>query len=478
MPNLLGITNPVPGLDSANINRNMPVNPNDPRIQNAPDPSRVSRPDNRTERQDQGDSTGPGGALRYDSNFQTFLQKLANSPQLTQVLTQLLLGERSIVASGLGEGVAQEMSALLDMLQMSEGELLQFMQQQSAAGSRFNGALFTLLREAYSQSQSDGIRGDILQFLKRYSDFTSSGHIEGNLMRTLTQLTRAVPASYGSQLLNMAQQLGERFAQKDQSGALKLLQNAILPFLASYTEKTHDMGLSRSLISLLALDISRYENGSKEGLLQSFRQLNGHAALRARLGGLSDEALLRLIENSTFVRAGQEDQFANALTKAAAWAMQGKGGSEMQDAFRQIVSAFLVNESVYMPLNHMIIPMEWEGRMMFSELWVDPDTEDNMRRGRNTKDNTIRFLFKVDIQGLGFFDMVMASRGDTVELQVFCPDTVAPFAQKVQGDLAQILKDNGLKPNGVAVRRMEKPLTISSVFPKIFEGENSVNVKV
>ena len=55
---------------------------------------------------------------------------------------------------------------------------------------------------------------------------------------------------------------------------------------------------------------------------------------------------------------------------------------------------------------------------------------------------------------------------------------MAPFAQKVQGDLSQILKDNGLKPNGVSVRRMEKPLTISSVFPKIFEGENSVNVKV
>ena len=79
MPNLLGITNPVPGHDSANINRNMPVNPNDPRIQNAPDPSRVSRPDNRTERQDQGDSTGPGGALRYDSNFQTFIQQLRQS---------------------------------------------------------------------------------------------------------------------------------------------------------------------------------------------------------------------------------------------------------------------------------------------------------------------------------------------------------------------------------------------------------------
>ena len=51
MPDLLGVTNPVPGHDSNNVNRNMPVSPNDPRIQNAPDPSRVSRPDNRSERQ-------------------------------------------------------------------------------------------------------------------------------------------------------------------------------------------------------------------------------------------------------------------------------------------------------------------------------------------------------------------------------------------------------------------------------------------
>ena len=39
MPDLLGVTNPVPGHDSSNINRNMPAIPNDPRIQNAPDPT-------------------------------------------------------------------------------------------------------------------------------------------------------------------------------------------------------------------------------------------------------------------------------------------------------------------------------------------------------------------------------------------------------------------------------------------------------
>lgn len=478
MPNLLGVTNPVPGHDSANINRNLPISPNDPRIQNAPDPSRVSRPDNRSERQDQGDSTGPGGALRYDSNFQTFLQKLANTPQLSETLTRILLGERSVVSSGIGEGVSTEMAALLKMLQMSEGELLQFMQQQTASGSRFNGALFTLLREAYSQSQSEGIRNDILQFLKRYSDFTSSDHIEGNLMRTLTQLTRAIPASYGSQLLNMAQQLGERFAQKDQGGALKLLQNAILPFLASYTEKTHDMGLSRSLISLLALDISRYENGTREGLLQAFRQLNGHAALRARLGGLSDEALFRLIENSTFVRAGQEDQFANQLAKAASWAMRGQGGAEMQDAFRQIVSAFLVNESVYMPLNHMIIPMEWAGKLMFSELWVDPDAERDGERGSPGGGKTLRMLIKMDVQFLGAFDVIVNARDKNVVLQLACPEQVAVFSKEITAAMNDILKRNGLQPSTIQVAAMRRPVAISEVFPKLFERGFGVNVKI
>ena len=147
------------------------------------------------------------------------------------------------------------------MLPLDEKQLAQFLKQQLSDGQRFTGPLFSLLREAYAQSQSDTIKGDILQFLKRYSDFTSSRHIEGNLLRTLTNISRQIPASYSNQLMGLAQQLGEQFAAGDRAGALKLLQGKILSFLANYTEQTHDMGASRSLISQLALDISRYENG-------------------------------------------------------------------------------------------------------------------------------------------------------------------------------------------------------------------------
>ena len=175
-------------------------------------------------------------------------------------------------------------------------------------------------------------------------------------------------------------------------------------------------------------------------------------------------------------RAAGKDQFADQLAQTAQRALRGGAGMETQEAFRNIVSAFLINESVYMPLTHVALPLEWDGKMMFSELWVDPDAEDNLKRGRGDRDNTIRFLFKVDIQDLGFFDMVLTYRQDNVDLQIFSPPSVADFAGTVQGEMGRILSENGLKPVNVQVQAMARPLDVSAVFPKIYEGENSINV--
>lgn len=477
MPDLLGVTNPVPGQDNSNINRSLPVSPNDTRIQNAPDLNRVTRSDNRTERQDTGDTGSQ--ALRYDSNFASFLQRLANTPDMRESLTTLFaMYEGKVVSSGIEEGLAAEMGALLNMLKMDEGALNKFLGSQLANGARFSGALFNILREAFASGNSEAVRSNILQFLKKYSDYSSSDHIQGNLLRNLTRLTRAIPASYGSQLLPMVSELEERMNSGDRTGALKLLQSKILTFMANYTTKTNDMGLSRTLTSMLALDVSRYENGSEDSLLQAFHQLISSPGLREKLGGLSDEALLKLLHNTSFAKASDSDQFAAQLAKAAQSAFQSGAGKEVQEAFRNIVSAFLVNESVHMPLNHILLPLEWDGKMAFSEMWVDPDAEENLKRGRGERENVLRFLFKIDIQSLGFFDMVLTCQGERVDVQVFCPERVAPFSQLVEGELQRILTDNGLTANAVQVRQMERPLTISGVFPRIFEGENSINVKI
>lgn len=476
MPDLLGATNPVPGYDKAVTNRNLPVSPDNTQVQNVPDPSRVTRTDQRTEQQDhnlQGD-----GKVRYDSNYQTFLQRLRDTPGMAESLARLFSGrEGTVVLSGMSEGIAQEMSEILEMLRMDKDQLLDFLTGQFRAGTRFGGALFALLRNAYARASSEGVRTDILQFLRSYADFGSTAHIEGNILRDLSSMADAIPASWAEKLRELMAQLENGIAAGDRKGNVALLQRGIIPYMAGYVERTHDLGLPRTLLTMLALNLARYENGSEEKLLEAFHQLSGYGTLKGQLGNIDDASLLRLLRNSQLAQNGPAVQFSDHLAAAAARALRGEGGAEVQQAFQNLVGAMLVNESVYMPVNHYLIPLEWDGRMLFSELWVDPDAEEEQGRGGG-RGSAMKFLFKMDVQSLGLFDVVLTARDREVDIQISCPEKVTPFSKEIETAVSRILARNDLTPSRVAVRRMERPVALTEVFPKIFEGKNSVNVKV
>ena len=471
MPDLLGVTNPVPGHDNTQINRNTPISPNNTQVQNVPDTTRVTDADNRTEQQDSGQS----GGIRYDSNFQTFLQQLRRAQGGTESLSRLLAGEGTVVTSGMSEGIAEEMAQVLQLLKMDEGQLLQFLTAQMQSGTRFGGALFDLLRNAYARAGSAGVRTDILSFLKSYSDWSSTGHLEGNLLRNLAAMADSMPASWGDKLRELLAQLENGVAAGDRQGNINLIQQQVFPFMSSYIGQTHDLGTPRELISLMALDLARYENGSEEKLTEMFHQLSGYGTLKGMLGGIDSESLLKMLQSAA-ARESDATRFADLLASAAARALRGEGSAEVQETFRNLVSSMLINESVYMPLSHFMIPLEMDGRKLFSELWVDADAEEKNGRGRGGK--CMKFLFKIDVEKLGLFDVVLAFRDSKeVEVAIACPAGVAPFSREIEKTVSQILTRNELTPTGISVRKMERPVTLTEVFPKIFEGKNSVNVK-
>lgn len=500
MANMLGINNPVQGQDNTNVNKNTQITTNNPQIQNAPDPSKVTKGDGKSEQQHAGQGEGMK-KLQFNSNFGAFFQKLHEAKDLSETLGPQLLRYST---GDLGGTVAVELAQMMQMLKMDEGELLTFLSDQMTAGNRFSGALFNALREAFSGTMSETMKSDILQFLKNYTDYTSSDHIETNIMRTMDKLTRAIPASFGNKLATLAGQLHE-LMKGDSSGvedglpdetgrggkasgevvispenrqaSIKLLQGKIIPFLADYTRKTHDMGLARTLISVLSFNVARLEGGGEETLLQSFHQLNTHPPLHNKLGGLTDDALLKLIKNSTFMQSSQHNEFANHLLEATAEAVTGDSGSELQEVFKEVLNTFLLNESVYMPINHLTIPLDWFDKFMFSQLWVDPDAEDSLKRGDEGNDPIAKVLIKMDIEDLGLFDLIIATQNDNAELIVNCPEAVAEHSAIVQKELGLILRNNGYTPQGIQVGKLEVPISLATVFPKIYERENSVDVK-
>ena len=485
MPDIMNVSNAVPGYETAASSRSIPIGTNDPNIQNVPNPGRVNRPDSNSGQQHSaGDQTG-AYPLRYDSNFQSFLQRVTDSggSVTADLLRSLITGSRTEVSSGLQAGSAGELAQILDMLQMSEAEFLRFLKDQAASASRFSGPLFAALRNAYRQSDSQSLRGDILQFLKQFSDHSSTDHIQENILRSLNRIIASLPRSWGGNMVTLLGQLQASMDGGDRPGALKLLQGQILPYLSEYVSRSHDMGRVRSALSMLTLDIARYESGSQSGVLQAFRQLLNYPSLRDAMGGdlrsASEAALLQLLNSTPYERMGKANPFADQLAAAANLALRGSAGAEAQGLFQSMVSSLLVNESVYMTVNHYILPLVWNGRMMYSEMWVDPDAERDAKEpyGEPEGERTLRFLLKADIQSLGLFDIVVTSRGSAVDLTVRCPDAVAPFSQTIRGALTGILAENGLDAGAVDVARMDRPLTVSEIFPKIFEGKDSVNVR-
>ena len=198
------------------------------------------------------------------------------------------------------------------------------------------------------------------------------GRTSRDLVRTGAD--RAFVSAEFSQVPGDLAGLAETGAAPDEDGHL-LLQRELFPYMSDYVGRTHDMGLPRSLLTMLSLNAVRYENGTEERLLEAFHQLSGYAAFKDQLRGIDGQSLLALLRSSRFDGETGAVRFANSITAAVQRAMRGECSAEMQQAFQSLMGAVLVNESVYMPVNHYLLPLMWNHRALFSELWVDPDAE-------------------------------------------------------------------------------------------------------
>ncbi len=475
MADIMKVTTPTTGYENTSPRHN-PITPGDTQIQNVVTPNRVSRPDGKT---DQQGADSSGYLHRYDSNFESFIQQLRRTPTLTDTMSGLLLGRmQTLVSSGLSTDMAQELAQFLKMLTMDQAQLLMFLKQQSMSSVRFKGAFFDILREIFNGSEMPGMKGDILQFLKKYNDMASTEHISKSMLSILQRMSEAMPNSARGGLNDLAAQLQKALQRGDRAGAMSILQNGIMPYMGNYVSRTHDMGLPRTLLSMLTLQIARYENGSEESTLQAFRQLGGYTAIRDRLGGLDDKSLLLLLRNSEFEQASKQDMLMQTLMNMAERALRGEGGLEARQAFEAMMQALLLNQSVYMPLTHLMIPLEWNGRMMFSEMWIDPDADNSQRNGEN-KERTIRLLLKFDIQDLGLFDAVVELHGEkAVDLRIAYPEKLSPAKKVIQSSVSNILQKCGLEPKNVVVDTMRQPVSLSEVFPRLYERKNSINVSI
>ncbi|WMI81000.1 hypothetical protein [Anaerotignum sp. MB30-C6] len=470
MSNVLKVSTPVSGYE--NTSRTNPISTNDPNINNVTNINKVTRPDSKSANADYQQNN----FVQYqNSNYEGFLKILKEMPSTTELMADLMFVKMgNLVSSGLGENFAQEISEFLEMMKFSKEELQGFFKNQAGEATKFGGAFFDFLRNVLSESNSSDLNARVLDLLKKYNDFTGSKHVLNNIFIDLSNLLKNMPKSYSEQLLEIVGRLDENAKPGDVTKNLEILKKEIIPYLSKYIKYTNDFGRVRDLISSLTLNIARYENGNKNGFIDAFEGLMNYNVIKDKLGNIDPEKFANVLIQK-FSEESRGNEFNQKLINILERGIRGEAGYENIDVFKGILSSMLLSESVYVPLLHIMLPLNIDGNMMFSELWIDPDDEEGIH-GENERKT--KLLIKFDIKDVGFFDLILMHKKGKIDMQVFCPEKIIALDKGIRAGLTEILERNGFSIGSISVDKSKAPVSISEVFPKIYERKNTVNVKI
>lgn len=473
MANILKVT--TPSTDYENRNQNvgsMAKNKQDLQVQLPVDPTRVTRPGQEAEAENK---TEQWKSFDLESNFGNFIRMLKDTPQLIEIFPQLLFSATTVEA-GLGENFAQEISSFLQMFQLDESQIEGFVREQADGAVKFSGPFFELMRQLMSQSKSVDLKAGILEFMKHYDSMASGSHLLSRMDESLQQMAGHLLRSDRQALQELTHKLNLQAHPGETTENSRVLKEDIIPWLASFVRKTHDRGMVRNLISMLTLDTARYENGDEEVILKDLKTLFAFPGVKEAFGGLTEEELTAQLiahaKDGKTEQSGWTEHFVEAIRQG----MSGSAGAEGKQVFQNLMNAILLNESVYMPVMHMMLPIQMDGRMMFSEMWVDPDSPKKENGGGGGR--RVKMLIKFDIKDVGFFDLVMYYQDGQAELQLSCPKALRESEDGIKVSLNRILEDKGIGVRNIALAYGAPSRKVSEVFPQIFERSNSVNVRV
>lgn len=485
MANILQVNNNIP------INNQQPV-PTDPErvgaqqnVQNPSNPQAVNRADGQNAGQT-GSSTSEAAAgrvLDFEGSFAAFLRDIELTTDLPQSISDVLFGEGGMILFQNKEGLETVLDQLFNEISFEQPEeLVQFMEDQRQAEVQFAGPFFNGVRSVLNQEQnvSRPLMNSIMDFVRTYTNYTSGKHYLSQIMTLGRDIDSLLLRSYQSDFEDLMNQVDWDAEPGNVESNSSFLNGQVIPFLSNYIAKTHDYGPVRNASIMLILYAIKYENGGSKHLNETLQKLLKNGDFRLLFKGDPESAWAEsrnILQQNR--EAGVNDfskNFGNFLFAGAA----GDAGAENIPKFQQVMNGLLANESVYMPLMHMIVPFRYRGQNVMSEMWLDPDSKDGIPVSGDDgqSERQMKFLIKFNIQSLGNFEMVTLLKDRRVDMELYLPKDLMPKQKQIESDIIGILRRNSLSVANVGIYQRTHDLRLREVFPSLRNSQKGVNVRV
>ena len=481
MPDNLRITTPVANTEgisrpnqAGDPNRPVPVNPN-----------RVPRSNNGEETNRQGGDL----ILNRNSVLSQFIRQLEETPGLDRTL-QKLLGEaaqRGISAPMPGQAaqlteLSGPLRALVAAMAADEDGILDRLLSQQKDSTLFTGPLFKLLGQISAQSGDPQLDLRLADFLKAYSGFQNASGTTQAILGNLKELKYSIPVPYAKRLSALMEKLSDGSGSGRVDSDLAVLKREIVPLLGEYVTKTNDHGKPRDTISMLLNNIAVLNDSSRGNLSEKFGQLLNYCRNTLSLPDMTLDMMSEsLAQEIAPGREEKQDGFLRELTSLLSRAADGKAPGNLEQAtLNDISRSMLLDNSVFMPFQHIFLPAEIDGRFLFAQMWIEKtDPEKERKASPDVTPAPKNIYLSFDIQDLGYFEASLLLKGSSVNIKLSYPPALRDFHGEIRTGITGILKNNGLTPGEVRLSSAgEKPLLPDIIMQKVRERKGSVNVSV
>ena len=473
MPENLRITAPVNTNEEIRNTNSL----KEPAAVETANPARVVQPN--TQEQDV-NSQSLDLLLNLESVYGKFIQQLRRTPSLSKSLGETL-GDAAAVREQILARQPEDspLRKLVDSFPMTKEEVVENLQFQQENSSEFSGSFFQLLNLLSSKSVDAGFDLQLAGFLKAYDAFQNADDTTKSIFRDLKTIGGQIQKNYAENLKALTGKLSEKHPAESAPANLQVLKKEILPLLARYVSRSNDYGKSRENISLLLHHTTMLEAGVKANVADSFRKLIEYAKYGLNIPEETIDAIQSLFSSELAkTRQKPRNGFLDSLISLLVQQRDAKdetGRASGQSVYKDVCSALLLDNSVYMPFTHLFLPFSYGGRYLFAQIWIE-------KSGGGDRvpapEKPLHVYLSFDIRDLGHFEATVELTGKTAGLSVGYPPSLDTSRGEIREQLSSIFEKNGLVLRHTELSACREPKIEREILKKAEERKQIVNVTV
>ena len=264
--------------------------------------------------------------------------------------------------------------------------------------------------------------------------------------------------------------------QVSQKEAARILKNSLLPLLGEIVTKYHQSEKIRDVMMVVIHNIVRADQGTPEALNDAVEKLLANLKQVANVPENFERNLLSLVQSSVEDATNTPNSVIEKLSEIISETLRSSEANPavVRQAESMLIS-MLQNQGSIMDIMHFMLPVETPIGKVFTELYVDPESEE--KAGRQTGKSRKIFL-SIESDTYGSFELSFLETNGHVDFALWCPEDLLKPISGLKRHFGDIMQTYGYTMSNFAIDVMRGQHSVAEVFPRLLNKKVGIDVQI